>query len=516
MADKGKGCVVGIDFGTTLSSIAYLDEGGRPTLIPNAEGELLMPSVVLFDKGETILVGRDAYRQMLASPERSVANVKRHIGDPNWRLDVDGETYPPESIAAIILKKLRHDAELHVGPIKKAVITVPAYYDDRRRKATEDAAKIAGLRVLDILNEPTAGALAYGFGRGEDSTFMVYDLGGGTFDVTVIEKSGQEFITLATDGDVQLGGKDWDERLANFLAEQFADEFGKNPREDSRAMAYLLTTAEDAKKTLSTSHTVRVPVNYKGDWGNYDITREQFESLAEDLVTMTELTAEMVLEEAGVTWQSIDRIVPTGGSIRMPMIQRMLERISQKPVKIDVPVDEAVAMGAAVHAALCDLQSDERIVEYQAEVAERLGKIKTTDVTAHALGLIIKDAKTLDYRNDVLIEKNTRLPASVTKTYQTAIDDQRTIFLQVVQGDAPQPEANVMVGWCEVSGLPAGRPAGSRVEIACSYDRKGRIYVTAEDKESGMSVTAQIKGRKGLDDSQIAEATQRLSLKAIQ
>ena len=264
MSKRTDGYAVGIDFGTTLSSIAYLDEGGRPTLIPNAEGELLTPSVVLFEKDEKILVGRDAYRQMLTLPERSVAHVKRHIGDPGWHLDVDGETYPPESISAIIMKKLRHDAGMHIGAIERAVITVPAYYGDRRRKATEDAAKIAGLTVLDIINEPTAGALAYGYGRGDTSTFMVYDLGGGTFDVTVIEKRGQEFITLATDGDVQLGGKDWDERLANHLADQFADEFDTNPSEDSRAMAYLLTTAEDAKKTLSTSNVVRVPVNYKG------------------------------------------------------------------------------------------------------------------------------------------------------------------------------------------------------------------------------------------------------------
>ncbi|GAF69763.1 unnamed protein product, partial [marine sediment metagenome] len=297
MADVSGGVAVGIDFGTTLSSIAYLDEGGRPILVPNSEGELLTPSVVVFEK-EAVLVGRVACRQMLASPERSVANVKRHIGDTAWRFEVDGEVHTAESISAIILSKLKRDAQMHIGPIEKAVITVPAYYDDLRRKATEDAARIAGFCVLDIVNEPTAGALAYGFGQAEDATFMVYDLGGGTFDVTVIDKHGQEFITLATDGDVQLGGKDWDERLAKHLAGEFAKEFGQDPREDLQAMAHLLVTAEEAKKSLSTSESVRVPISYKGSWGNYDITREQFESLVDDLVTMTELTAEMVLEEA--------------------------------------------------------------------------------------------------------------------------------------------------------------------------------------------------------------------------
>ena len=515
MAHGGGGWAVGIDFGTTLSSIAYLDEGGRPTLIPNAEGELLTPSMVVFEE-DSILVGREAHRQMLASPERAVVNVKRHIGDPDWRFEIGGEAYSAESIAAIILKKLKTDAELHIGPVEKAVITVPAYYDDRRRKATEDAARIAGLDVLDIVNEPTAGALAYGFRRTEDSIFMVYDLGGGTFDVTVIEKHGQEFITLATDGDVQLGGKDWDERLGNYLAEQFTKEFGKDPRQDSLVMAYLWATAEDAKKALSAKQVTRVPLSYKGSWGNYDVTREQFESLTEDLVTMTELTAEMVVEESGLTWQSIARVVPTGGSIRMPMIQRMLERISGKGVEIDVPVDEAVTMGAAVHAAWCDLNSANRITEYSPEVAESLGKIKTADVTAHAMGMIVKDAQSLEYRNDVLIPRNTRLPASVTKTYQTAVDDQRTIFLQIVQGEAPQPDANVMVGWCEIRKLPRGRKAGSRVDITCAYDRKGRIYITAIDKETGKSATSEIKGRSGLNEAQIAKARRLLGLKSIQ
>ncbi|MDP6380180.1 MAG: Hsp70 family protein, partial [Phycisphaerae bacterium] len=413
MARERGSFAVGIDFGTTLSSIAYLDEGGRPTLLPNAEGELLTPSVVYFET-DAVLVGREARRQMLVSPDRAVVNVKRHIGEPDWQFEVDGEVHTAESIVAIILRKLKHDAEMHIGPIEKAVITVPAYYDDLRRKATEDAAKIAGLAVLDIVNEPTAGALAYGFGKAEDGIFMVYDLGGGTFDVTVIEKHGQEFITLATDGDVQLGGKDWDERLGNYLAALFAREFGEDPRKDSRAMAYLLATAEEAKKALSASPTTRVSVSYKGNWGNYDVTREQFESLADDLVTMTELTAEMVLEEAGMTWQGVEKVVPTGGSIRMPMVQRMLERISRMTIDIEVPVDEAVAMGAAVHAAWCDLNSGDRITDYSAEVAERLGKIKASDVTAHAMGLIIKDAATLQYRNDVLIPRNTRLPASVT------------------------------------------------------------------------------------------------------
>ena len=236
-------------------------------LVPNAEGELLTPSVVAFTKS-TILVGKDARREALANPSRAVLHVKRQMGNPRWRFKVDEETYTPETVSALILKKLKKDSEMHIGPIRGAVITVPAYFDDARRKATEDAGAIAGLEVIDIVNEPTASALAYGLARSEEEGIMlVYDLGGGTFDVTVIEKRGQEFITLATDGDVELGGKDWDERLVNFLAEKFAREFKADPREDPQALAYLAVSAEEAKKTLSRRDKTSVPVELQGPLG---------------------------------------------------------------------------------------------------------------------------------------------------------------------------------------------------------------------------------------------------------
>lgn len=514
--NSGTERVVGIDLGTTLSKLAYVDESGRPVLVPNAEGELLTPSVVAFTKSG-ILVGRDARREALANPARAVLHVKRQMGNPKWRFKVDDETYTPESISALILKKLKKDAEMHIGPIRRAVITVPAYFDDARRKATEDAGSIAGLEVIDIVNEPTASALAYGLARaGEDGVCLVYDLGGGTFDVTVIEKRGNEFITLATDGDVELGGKDWDERLVNYLADKFRKEFGADPREDPQALSYLWVSAEDAKKTLSRRDRTNVPVSYKGHWGNYEVTRAEFESLTEDLLAVTQLTTEMVLEEAGVTWAGVKRIIPTGGSTRMPAVQRLLERMSGKKVEAEVPVDETVAAGAAIHATICVLHADERIRELGAEAAERLGRIKTVDVAAHALGLIIKDVRTLQYRNDVLIPKNSRLPASVTKTYQTSYDGQQKIILQVVQGDAPDPAANITIGTVEVTGLPPGRPAGTLVKVTYSYDRKGRIHVTAEDQEAGRIVQAEITRQSGLRADEVAQEARRLSLKSVE
>ena len=513
---EGEDRPVGIDLGTTLTKLAYIDASGKPVIVPNAEGELLTPSVVVFTK-TGVLVGRDARREAVANPARAVFNVKRHMGNPKWRFKVDGETYTPESISALILKKVVKDAEMHIGPIRRAVITVPAYFDDARRKATEDAGRIAGLEVIDILNEPTASALAYGMAeRGEDGVILVYDLGGGTFDVTVIEKRGNEFITLATDGDVELGGKDWDERLVHYLADEFTREFGADPREDPQALAYLWLSAEEAKKTLSRREWARVPVSYKGHWGNYDVSREQFESLTEDLLAVTQLTTEMVLEEAGLTWEGISRVIPTGGSTRMPMVQRLLERMSGRPVRVEVPVDEAVCFGAAIHAAVCTLEGGRRITELSAEAAERLGKIRTTDVAAHALGLIIKDAHTLQYRNDVIIPKNSRLPVSVTKTYQTAVDGQQKIILQVVQGDAPDPEANIVIGTAEVTGLPPARPAGSPVRVTYAYDRKGRIHLTTEDVETGKRITTEIAREGGLRADQVAEEARRLSLKSIE
>jgi molecular chaperone DnaK len=519
MAEASKGATeraVGIDLGTTLSKLAYVDESGRPVLVPNAEGELLTPSVVAFTRGG-VLVGRDARREALANPARAVLHVKRQMGNPAWRFKVDGETYTPEAVSAMILKKLKQDCELHIGPIHRAVITVPAYFDDSRRKATEDAGQIAGLEVIDIVNEPTASALAYGMAKSvEDGISLVYDLGGGTFDVTVIEKHGNEFITLATDGDVELGGKDWDERLVNRLAEQFRKEFGCDPREDLQAVSYLWVSAEEAKKTLSRRERTNVPVSYQGHWGNYEVTREDFDSMCEDLVAVTQLTTEMVLEEAGITWEGVRRIIPTGGSVRMPMVQKLLEKMSGKTVKAEVPVDETVAAGAAIHAAVCILHADEKISELSAEAAERLGRITTVDVSAHALGLIIKDNRTLRYRNDILIPKNTRLPNSVSKTYQTAYQGQQRFVLQVVQGDAPDVSANIVIGMLEVTGLPPGRPAGTLVKVTYSYDRKGRIHVSAEDQEAGKVVSTEITRQSGMKADEVAEAARRLSLKSVE
>ena len=293
------------------------------------------------------------------------------------------------------------------------------------------------------INTATMAALAYGFSsKDNDGVFLIYDLGGGTFDVTVIEKNGNQLITLATDGDVQLGGKDWDERLVNYIADQFQKEFHEDPREDRTVMAYLRLTAEEAKKALSRRQSTRVPVSYRGHWGNYEVKRDQFESLTADLLAMTQLTTELVLEEAGITWASVRRVVPTGGSTRMPMVMRMLEQLSRKPVETPIPVDDAVALGASIHAAILEFHDQDRVVEYSAETAAKLGRIQTSDVAAHALGLVVKDHITLEYRNDVIIKKNSRLPASETKTYQTAYADQTAIMLQVVQGDAPDPAAD--------------------------------------------------------------------------
>jgi molecular chaperone DnaK len=514
--ESKKSRAVGIDLGTTLSSVAQVHEAGEPVVLPNVEGELRTPSIVFFGP-ENVLVGQDALREALVNPERAVFNVKRSMGDPKFHFSVDGENYTPEAVSALILRKITQDAARHVGPIERAVITVPAYFDDARRKATEDAGAIAGLQVIDIINEPTAAALAYGFsGKGQDGVFIVYDLGGGTFDVTVIEKRGNELITLATDGDVQLGGKDWDERLVNELARRFREEFKVDPRQDKSALAYLNLTAEEAKKALSRRQSTRVPVSYKGHWGNYEVTRDDFESLTADLLAMTQLTTDLVLEEAGVTWSGVQRVVPTGGSTRMPAVMKLLEQMSGRPVELSVPVDDAVAMGAAIHAAIIEFHSQDRLTEYSAEVAAKLGRIHTSDVAAHALGLIIKDHQTLEYRNDVIIGKNSRLPASIAKNYQTAVDGQQSIVMQIVQGDAPHPEACITLGQFRVTGLPAGRPAGAPVKVTFSYDAKGRVHITALDVQTGQTMTTEMARSGGLDAQTVTDEARRLALKSVE
>ncbi len=354
--------VVGIDLGTTYSLIAHVDAQGRPCCIPNGSGDLLTPSVVLFDEDATV-VGKEAILASTMEPDRVAACVKRDMGAKVYRKKVAGEFLPPEVISSLILKSLNGDAERKLGPIRRAVITVPAYFEETRRRATMDAGRLAGLEVLDIINEPTAAAIAYGYSLGfldrdcnltadHPLRVLVYDLGGGTFDVTIVEIQGKHFKALATDGDVCLGGKDWDEKLMEIAAQRFRQQVREDPRDNPVSLQELSLAAEAAKRTLTERKRAALFVNHLGSRLKVEVSREEFEDVTAPLLERTRLTSELVVRQAGLTWQALDRVLLVGGSTRMPMVPRMLEQLTGKVPDRSISVDEAVAHGAALYAVM--------------------------------------------------------------------------------------------------------------------------------------------------------------------
>jgi molecular chaperone DnaK len=369
MEDNSKN-VIGIDLGTTFSAMAYVDKHGTPVTLPNAEGELTTASVVLFDEDGTVTVGRSAKRTSAVHPDRVVACAKREIGEEFCREAVAGRQVSPVHVSSLILKKLRQDAEKKLGPLAGAVVTVPAYFDDARRQATADAGQIAGLNVLAVLNEPTAAAIAYGF-RGclqartkpeeqdgvidhspESGVVVVYDLGGGTFDVSVIRIKDDEFVVIATDGDVRLGGKDWDNRIIDYAADMFASQYEADPRNDPHTYQELILSAEEAKKDLSMRQSTEFTVSYGGNRLIVSLTREQFDDMTCDLLFRTENRLQRVIEDAAVKVQDLSRILLVGGSTRMPQIKCMIERVTGAEPDDSLSADEVVAHGAAIRAAM--------------------------------------------------------------------------------------------------------------------------------------------------------------------
>ncbi|MCC6578942.1 MAG: Hsp70 family protein [Phycisphaeraceae bacterium] len=361
---------VGIDLGTTFCAVAYLDNHGQPVTIPNAEGSLVTPSVVLFEPTGDVVVGQEAKRSAVIEPDLTVECVKREMGERWYSRQIMGRQLPPPAIAAMILRKLKQDSEAKIGPIDGAVITVPAYFDEGRRQATIAAGQIAGLEVLDILNEPTAAALAYAYRdflhksddvneiiRLVDETVpghhaVVYDLGGGTFDVTVLRIEGKDLTVLATDGDVRLGGKDWDERIVNYVAEAFKQKHNQDPRQDKHAMQGLFASAEEAKKNLSVRAKTRIVCTHAGQTMTVDLTREQFEQMTADLLYRTESRVNRVIDAAGLKWGQVDQVLTVGGSTRMPQVLELLKRVTGRPANTSLSPDEVVAHGAAIHAAI--------------------------------------------------------------------------------------------------------------------------------------------------------------------
>jgi molecular chaperone DnaK len=509
--------VVGIDLGTTYSAIATLDDRGQPVTLPNRDGDMLTPSAVLIDSEGTAVVGQAALDVALEQPDRVATLIKRRMGQPKFDRLVTGQEFRPETLSAIILRKLVQDAQLRIGPVRQAVITVPAYFDDTRRKATKDAGRIAGLEVIDILDEPTAAALAYSFqpphgSQGlaidqvlpnEERTVLVYDLGGGTFDVTLVRLSQRRFETLAIEGDVRLGGKDWDDRIVEYVATQFQRQHGgEDPRSDPQSLTVLQSAAERAKRTLSKLTKASITCSHGGKVMSVPLSRTEFEAQTRDLLTRTRFTTERVLRQAKLGWDKVDRLLLVGGSTHMPMTAQMLQQISSKQPDTSLAVSEVVARGAALHAGIVSTRAGEEGLTLDADVREALGQVVEINVNSHALGIEVWDQ---DKRiNHVLIPKNTQLPTALSRVYGTKGDNQPRVHVKVLQGDAPQPEACILIGECWIEGLPPNLPKGAPIQVRYSCGSNGLIDVMALDMTSGKMARAELHRSSGLSEEEIA------------
>ncbi len=470
------GKVVGIDLGTTFSAISYVNKHGKAEIIANREGERITPSVVLFD-GNTPIVGSIAKRSAVVDPLSVVANVKRQMGNPAWKFFTEnGDVYTAEEISAIILKRLKEDAETFLGePISDAVITVPAYFDDAPRKATHDAGRIAGLNVLRIINEPTSAALAYGLEKiQEPQVVLVYDLGGGTFDVTIMQAAKGEIKVLATGGDRNLGGFDWDNEIMKFLNEEFKKQGGPDLFNEPVCEQDLRDKAEIAKKTLSTRDKTSIFLSAGGKNISVNLSREEFEDFNAPLFNRTISIMEFVLEDANLHWKDIDKILLVGGSTRMKAIPTLIEKVSGKKPSMEVHPDEVVAIGASLQGALIQLK------EGKSDIVERefFPLVEIEDVTSHSLGIIAVDEKSKEY-NSIILKKNTPIPCKASETYCTIVDNQTEIRIQVTQGEDIDPSAVKIIA-NQILKIPP-YPRGAPVEVFFEYDLDGIIQITVVD-----------------------------------
>ena len=503
--------IIGIDLGTTNSAMAVM-EGSEPEILVNAEGDRTTPSVVGFGKDGKRTVGKAAKNKAVTNPENTVASVKRFIGRSYGEtgeeqktvaynvkngnggravVAIDERDYMPEEISAMVLQKIKSDAEKRVGePITQAVITVPAYFNDAQRQATKDAGKIAGLEVLRIINEPTAAALAYGLDKtNKDEKVLVFDLGGGTFDVSVLELGDGVFEVCSTAGDNHLGGDDWDQRIIDWLADKFQADNGIDLRKDKMAMQRLKEAAEKAKMELSstTQTTINLPFISAGEAGplhlDYTLTRAEFERITKDLLDRCKLPVEQALKDADLKTGDVDEVILVGGSTRMPAVQELVEKITGKKPNMSVNPDEVVAMGAAVQGGV---------------LAGDVEGILLLDVTPLSLGV-----ETMGGVMTKMIERNTTIPTRKTEIYSTAADNQTSVEIHVLQGEREMAAGNKTLGKFQLTGIPAARRGMPQIEVTFDIDANGIVNVSAKDLGTGKQQQITISGSTALTDDEV-------------
>lgn len=490
--------VIGIDLGTTNSCVAVL-EGGEPVVIANAEGTRTTPSVVAFTKNGERLVGETAKRQAITNPDRTIASIKRHMGE-SYTVEIDGKSYTPQDISAMILGKLKADAEAYLGEkVTEAVITVPAYFSDAQKQATKDAGKIAGLEVKRIINEPTAASLAYGLDKAEGAQkILVYDLGGGTFDVSVLELGDGVFEVLATNGDTHLGGDDFDNAVLNFLADSFMAEHGVDLRKDNMALQRLKEAAEKAKKELSSAQTTKInlPFITVSEAGplhmDMDLTRARFDQLTSDLVDRSIEPMKKAMADAGVSNSDISKVILVGGSTRIPAVQAAVQKVTGKEPFKGINPDECVAVGASIQAGV---------------LTGEVNDVLLLDVTPLSLSI-----ETLGGVATKLIERNTTIPTKKSQIFSTAADNQTAVDVHVMQGEREMAADNITLGRFQLTGIAPAPRGIPQIEVAFDIDANGIVNVSAKDlgtgKEQQITITSSTKLSEDEINAKIKEAEQ--------